>query len=71
MHTQILRQHLIFNASYSSELNPIERLWALAKRIFGREVTRECDFKSQTEVEAFVEKSLVQVPKESLRLHVL
>ncbi|MFN9898890.1 MAG: transposase [bacterium] len=25
-------QELVFNASYSSPLNPIERLWALAKR---------------------------------------
>jgi len=27
-----LNLHLIFNASYSSEYNPIERLWAFAKR---------------------------------------
>ena len=38
-HTYIVRdnafknnQVLIFNASYSSHLNPIERLWAVAKR---------------------------------------
>jgi len=27
---------LIYNASYQSPLNPIERLWAIAKRSFGR-----------------------------------
>jgi len=35
-HTSAYKQQLVFNAGYSSELNPIERLWALAKRSFGR-----------------------------------
>jgi transposase len=47
------KQRLIFNASYSSEFNPIETLWALAKRQFGRKLVAECDMKSQAEVEAY------------------
>lgn len=30
------RINLVFNASYSSEYNPIERLWALSKKIFSK-----------------------------------
>lgn len=31
----------VYNAIYSSEYNPIERLWAFAKKRFGREVVEE------------------------------
>ena len=54
-----LNIELIFNASYSSELNPIERLWALSKRRFGRELVAECDLRLQSEVKAFIEKSII------------
>lgn len=64
-------QHLIFNASYSSELNPIERLWALSKKKFGRTVMADCDFSSQAMVSAFVEKTLVEVAANSLALYVV
>lgn len=39
-------QRLIFNAAYSSPLNPIERLWSLAKRNFGRFVVGNSNLKS-------------------------
>jgi len=58
--------HLIYNAIYSSELNPIERLWALAKRDFGRHLVADSNFKSQAEVRAFVEMSLIKVPRHPL-----
>jgi len=45
---------LIYNAIYSSELNPIERLWALAKRDFGRHLIADSSMTSQAEVRAFV-----------------
>ena len=38
-------QKFYFNASYSSRLNPIERLWAFAKRIFQRDIISESEFK--------------------------
>ena len=31
------RIHLLYNGTYSSEFNPIERLWAWSKREFARE----------------------------------
>jgi transposase len=34
---------LVFNAPYSSEYNPIERYWALSKRIFSAELSRTND----------------------------
>ena len=61
---------MIFNAPYSSEINPIERLWALGKKTFGKEVVTNCNFKSQEEVKAYVLRSLVQVPNSALRAHV-
>jgi transposase len=51
-HTHIVRdnafknnQVLIFNASYSSHLNPIERLWAVAKRKFIKDCVTDADFR--------------------------
>lgn len=41
-----LKQVLVFNAPYSSHLNPIERLWALAKRQFTKNCVTDADFKS-------------------------
>lgn len=64
------KYRLIYNASYSSHLNPIERLWALAKRSFGREILSECNLRFQSDVRAFVAKSIVQVPRESLMKHI-
>jgi hypothetical protein len=40
------KQHLIYNAIVSSQYNPIERLWALAKRAFGRDIIASCDMDS-------------------------
>lgn len=60
----------IYNASYSSALNPIERLWAFGKKIFGRELVGNCDLKNKAEVEGFVRRSLIQVPADALESHV-
>ena len=43
-------QVLIFNASYSSQLNPIERLWAVNKRQFIKDGVTDVDFKQQEQV---------------------
>ena len=48
------RQQILFNASCSSQLNPIERLWALAKRSFGRLIIGESDLSSQEQIRALV-----------------
>ena len=38
-------QVLLFNAAYSSQLNPIERLWAVSKRQFVKDCVTDADFK--------------------------
>lgn len=43
-------QELYFNAAYSSHLNPIERLWALAKRQFRKDCITDANFASQAEI---------------------
>ena len=35
-HAERLQIHLIYNATYSSEVNPIERLWAFSKQLFAK-----------------------------------
>lgn len=66
-----LRFELLYNASYSSHLNPIERLWALSKRRFGSAVLTDVDLKSKSDVQAFIAKSLIEVPRISLQRHIL
>lgn len=63
-------QVLIFNASYSSHLNPIERLWAVAKRQFTKDCVTDADFRLQEEVKALVKKSILEASSETLEKHV-
>jgi len=51
------------NTRNPSELNPIKRLWAIAKRRFGREAVNECDFSDKSWVKAMIEKLVTEVPK--------
>ena len=76
-HTHIVKdnafknnQVLIFNASYSSHLNPIERLWAVAKRQFIKDCVTDADFRLQEEVKALVKKSILEASSETLEKHV-
>ena len=63
-------QVLIFNASYSSHWNPIERLWAVAKRQFIKDCVTDADFRMQEEVKALVKKSILEASSETLEKHV-
>lgn len=63
-------QELIFNASYTSHLNPIERLWALAKRQFIKDSVTHADFRLQSEVKALVLKCIIGAPALTLEKHV-
>jgi transposase len=67
---QANNQVLIFNASYSSQLNPIERLWAIAKRQFVKDCVTDVDFKQQEEIKAFVKKNILEASPETLEKHV-
>ena len=63
---KMFKLKLLFNASYKSELNPIERLWAFSKRIFGRELLELGNRFSYAETEALVRRSIALVDPASL-----
>jgi hypothetical protein len=51
-------------------LNPIERLWAIAKRQFVKDCVTDVDFKQQEEIKAFVKKNMLEASPETLEKHV-
>lgn len=61
---------LLFNAPYSSELNPIERLWGFAKRKFSTEIISESSWGNKAEIAALVMRSVLTVEASSLAAHV-
>ncbi len=63
-------QVLIFNASYSNHLNPIERLWAVAKRQFIKDCVTDADFRMQEKVKSLVKKSILEASSETLEKHI-
>ena len=76
-HTHLVRdnafknnQVLIFNASYSSHLNPVERLWAIAKPYLIKDCVTDADFRMQEEVKALVKKSILEGSTETLEKHI-
>ena len=63
-------QELVFNASYSSHLNPIERLWALAKRQFRKDCVNGISFDNQEEIIGLVGKTILEASRATLERHV-
>lgn len=61
---------MVYNAIYSSEFNPIERLWAFSKQIFGREMVAEAGWGQWAGVEALVRHSIVSVSPDSMRKYI-
>lgn len=61
---------LVFNAAYSSEYNPIERLWALSKRIFRLKLVATNDH-SQANVKRLVLESILEVEPRPIGQHVM
>ena len=53
------KQEFIFNSAYSSVYNPIERLWAIAKRQVARDFITEADYKVKEQIKALVMKSIL------------
>jgi hypothetical protein len=53
-----MRQELIYNGSYSSELNPVELIFALSKRIFAKEIIKVTDFKDTDAMQLLVGRCL-------------
>lgn len=64
------KQELVFNASYSSPFNPIERLWAIAKRQFILNCVTDTDFRSQAEISALVTKCVLEASAATLEKHI-
>jgi transposase len=58
---------LLFNAGYSSQLNPIERLWAISKRQFTKDCVTDADFRNQEQIKALVMKSIIESSSETLK----
>ena len=52
---------LMYNAAYSSELNPIERLWGKAKEAFRQNIIDEENYKDQKLITAYAERSIRSV----------
>ena len=55
-----MKQEFIFNAANSSVYNPIERLWAIDKRRFARDLIKEANYKDKEQIKALVVKSILQ-----------
>ncbi len=64
------KQEFIFNAAYSSVQNPIERLWAIAKRQFARDLITEANYKDKEQIKALVMKSILHASESTLEKHV-
>ncbi len=71
MQEEIVKNDLIFNAIYSSKSNPIERLWAIAKRSFSRDCITEVDYSNNSMIQALVMKSVIEAPSNVLSKHEL
>ena len=64
------KQEFIFNAAYSIVYNPIERLWAIAKRQFARDLITEANYKDKEQIKALVMKSILHASESTLEKHV-
>ena len=62
---------LRYNATYSPQYNPVEGLWAFAKRIFARHCITNDNFQDVNHMRGLVKKSIDDVPQSYLRNRVL
>ena len=63
-----LNIRLVFAPIYSSQFNPIERLWALAKQNFRQRIAIESDLR-QSKVQQYILESISSVPRQKLEKH--
>ena len=61
---------LVFNAAYSSELNPIERLWLFSKRTFYKRLIEFSDWKDRGRLYALIDECIKAVPTAYIKSHV-
>ena len=60
----------MFNGTYTSELNPIEMLWAWSKPKFTRELINVFDFKNEQLIHELITDCILAVSPVSLKLQV-
>ena len=65
------KQQFIFNAAYSSVYNQIERLWAISKRQFARDLITEANYNDKEQIKALVMKRILHASESTLEKHVL
>ena len=53
---------LLFGPTYSSHLNPIERLWAFAKGPWRKRCVMECDFANRSQVKSMILQCIDEAP---------
>jgi transposase len=68
--TSANKQQLIYNGSYSSELNPIERLWAWSKHKFRRDMITTANYDDVDAIQRLIIESIDAVKPSSLQAHI-
>ena len=63
---EILGITLLYNAIYSSELNPVEYLWKLAKDQFRRDIILEQNYSKFEKINGLVINSINEASRESI-----
>ena len=63
-------QELLFNGTYTSELNPIEHLWQHSKHKFRRDLISKTNFKDADAMFSLVKKSIRSVKPALVKMHV-
>ena len=61
------RIEIIYNAPYSSELNPCEALWCHAKRVFARHMITFANFKNIAHIRSLINEAINSCPPQYLR----
>ncbi len=64
------KQEFIFNSANSSPYNINERLWAIAKRQFTRDLITEANYNYKEQIKALVMKNILQASESTLTKHV-
>jgi transposase len=64
------RIKLIYNAAYSSEYNPIERLFAVCKRKFRKLLLQTSEVKTQNVIRRLVRQSVTDLDCHAIKSHV-
>ena len=62
--------NIVFNAVYSSEYNPVERLWLFAKRSFSESCIDGASYHNQAAMRKLVFDSVLNVHPKPLKKHV-